>query len=241
MSNATQLAPRQENLPTIEPPRPDPLAMLGQALERGMSVADLGPLMDLIERDQANKARTAFMDAMARFQAACPTVKKSRRADRYSYAPLDEILRTIRPHLDDCGLAVRFSTKTDGPMITALCTVSHRDGHSETSEFAAPIDGNMKVNETQRMGSANSYAKRYALMNALNLVASDEDDDGYTAGTVTISDKQAAQIRDHIEALEIDEPAFLSYLGVESVEDIPAAKHSAALKAIERKRRAVEK
>jgi hypothetical protein len=237
---ATELT-RQQSLPTIEPARPDPLAMLGQALERGLSIADLAPLMDLIERDQANKARAAFMAAMSRFQAHCPTIMKSRKADRYSYAPLDEVLRTIRPHLDACGLAVRFSTRTDGPVITALCTVSHVDGHAETSEFAAPIDPLMKVNETQKVGSANSYAKRYALMNALNLVASDEDDDGYGAGTVYITEAEAATIRDHIEALAIDEPKYLAVLGAASVDEIPASKYRQAMSLIERKRKAAHK
>ena len=173
----------------------DPMQMLGAALDRGMSVADLGPLMDLVERDQANKARTAFMGAMADFQAACPTIKKTKRADRYVYAPLDQVLRTIRPHLESNGLSVRFDTEMTGnSVITAICTVSHRDGHSEVSRFAAPVDSEMRVNDTQKVGSANSYARRYALMNALNLVASNEDDDGFTADMPPVTPERQAEI-----------------------------------------------
>jgi len=212
-----------------------PMDLMAAAMERGVDADQLEKLLALQERYEANQARKAFAAAMADFQAACPTIKKSRQADRYTYAPLDEILRTIRTHLDSAGLSVRFSTQTEGSVITAVCIVSHRDGHSETSQFAAPVDPNMRVNETQKMGSANSYAKRYALMNALNLVASEYDDDGQAAGTQMISDEDAATIRDHIDALEIDEPAFLKYLGVESVEDIPQSKLAAAKKAIERK------
>lgn len=229
---SAELAPRQETLPSIEPPpeaKPEPLQMLARALDRGMSVADLGPLMDLIERDQANKARSAFMEAVSRFQAKCPTIKKSRKADRYSYAPLDEILRTIRPLLDECGLAVRFSTTTSEHMITAVCHVSHRDGHVEESEFSAPVDENMKVNSTQKMGSANSYAKRYALMNALNLVASDEDDDGAGLNVERVTDEQARQLRDYIEATESDEVSFLRYFRVDCIENLPIAKYGSAI------------
>jgi hypothetical protein len=180
-----------DSLPVVN----DPMQMLGAALDRGMSVADLGPLMDLVERDQANKARVAFMAAMADFQAVCPTIKKTKRADRYVYAPLDQVLRTIRPHLESNGLSIRFDTEmTDNSIITAICTVSHRNGHSEVSHFAAPIDSEMRVNDTQKVGSANSYARRYALMNALNLVASNEDDDGFTADLPPQSEKRKAEI-----------------------------------------------
>ena len=161
----------------------NPMQMLGAALDRGLSVADLGPLMDLVERHEANQARKAFAAAMAQFQAACPTIKKTTRADRYVYAPLDEVLRTIRPHLDAAGLSIRFDTEMTGnSVITVTCTVIHRDGHSELSHFAAPVDEKMRVNDTQKVGSANSYARRYAVMNALALVASAEDDDGFGAG-----------------------------------------------------------
>lgn len=185
----------QPTLPTIEPApdyKPDPLQMLGQAIDRGISVAELGPLMDLIERDQANKARAAFSNAMADFQAHCPTILKSKRADRYNYAPLDEILRTIRPHLESAGLSVRFTTRMDESSVTAICTVAHRDGHSEQSEFSAPVDKAMKVNATQQVGSANSYAKRYALCNTLNLVGSEFDDDGVAAGKELTPDDDPA-------------------------------------------------
>ena len=233
--NAAKEITNVENLPIA---RPDPMMILQAAVERGVDADQLGKLMDLQERYQANQARIAFSSAMSDFQAHCPTILKSKKADRYSYAPLDEILRTIRPHLDTCGLSIRFSTLTTGLIITALCTISHRDGHSEQSEFAAPVDSNMKVNDTQKMGSANSYAKRYALMNALNLVASDEDDDGYRAGVEFIAKEQADLLRADIEKLKINLPKYLECIPAKSLDEIPAAKLSKALSLVERKRSA---
>jgi len=189
--STTELVAKQESVAPLRvtTSQPDPMHMLGAAIERGMSVADLGPLMDLVERDQANKARTAFMAAMADFQAHCPTIKKTSKGDRYNFAGLDEVLRTIRPHLDAAGLSIRFDTELTGDsIITAYCYVMHRDGHTQKNQFAAPIDkavskqGNALMNATQQVGSARSYAKRYALMDALNLVGSEFDDDGVSAG-----------------------------------------------------------
>ena len=186
-----------------------PMQLLQAAVANNVDAQQLEKLMDLQERYEANQARKSFSAAMADFQAHCPTIPKSRKADRYSYAPLDEILRTIRPHLDSAGLSVVFNTKAELGIITAFCTVQHRDGHSVTSEFSAPIDPAMKVNATQQVGSANSYAKRYALCNALNLVGSEFDDDGFRASTPADTDKapatdeQLAMIADYRDAEQI--------------------------------------
>ena len=219
----------------------NPMQMLGAALDRGLSVADLGPLMDLVERDQANKARTAFMAAMADFQAACPTIKKTSSADRYNFAGLDEILRTIRPHLDAAGLSIRFDTELTGDtVITAICYVMHKDGHTQSNRFSAPIDrslskaGKPMMNTLQQVGSARSYCKRYSLMDALNLVGSEFDDDGYGAATPMLTDTQVATLRDYIDTLHGDEGKFLAYMGADCLENIPAAKWPQAENVINR-------
>ena len=237
-TNPQSLAPVTQ-LPVLNP---TPMDLMQSAIEKGVDPDQLEKLMALQERWQANEARRAFSHAMADFQARCPTIMKSKKADRYTYAPLDTVLKTIRPHLGSAGLSVRFSTMmTESTVITAICTVSHRDGHSEVSEFAACVDDKMHVNETQKMGSANSYAKRYALMNALNLVASDEDDDGYSAGTPMITDKQMIELQDHMDVLGVDEAAFFKYLGIKSLDEMPASSWPKAMLAIERKQKAVKK
>jgi len=221
---ATELA-TVEQLPTT----PNPLMILEGAIARGIDADQLEKLMELQERWEANQARKAFDRAMAQFQAACPVIKKTKPVRnpngsiRYWYAPLEVVLPTIKPHMKDAGLSIRFSTDTTGSVITAICTVSHQDGHSEVSHFTAPVDEKMHVNETQKMVSANSYAKRIAVMNALNLAASNEDDDGGslspprpTAEQVAAheqekakrkpqepaTDKQLIRIQDHIDALQ---------------------------------------
>jgi hypothetical protein len=217
-----------------------PMEIMERAIERGVDADQLEKLMALQERWEANQARRAFAAALSEFQARCPTVLKTAEADRYTYAPLDEILRTIRPHMEATGLSVRFSTElTEESVITAVCILSHRDGHSETSHFAAPVDrslsrdGKPLMNVTQQMGSANTYAKRYALLNALNIVASSfEDDDGYAAGIPMLTDRQVVQLRDYIEAYELNEKKFLGFINAPSLEEIPASKWPAAETAI---------
>jgi len=214
MSNAIAKTENVTTLQTVS--RPDPLQMLGMAIERGMSVSDLAPLMDLVERDQANKARVSFMAAMAEFQATCPTIKKSSKGHNSNFAGLDEIFVTIQPHLAAAGLAVRFDSETGEGKQTAICYVSHRDGHVEQSRFTCPIDSKMAANDSQKAGSANSYAKRYALCNALNLVGSEFDDDAFSAGQQQpaiemATDEQLATIAEYRQENQIP-PNTLEWL-----------------------------
>ena len=186
---ALQAAPVQ-SMQVIDP---NPLSMLASALQQGHDVDKLGKLMDLAERHEANEARKAFATALSKFQAACPPIVNNKTATvtmsgggaySYSYADLDGIMSTIRPTMKKCGLSVRFNTaiSDDGKRIRSICYVQHRDGHVEQTEFVAPVDDQLKINDSQKMGSANSYASRYNLVNALGLTTG-EDDDGAAGDT----------------------------------------------------------
>jgi hypothetical protein len=50
-----------------------------------------------------------------------------------------------------------------------------------------------------------------------------------------ITDRQVVQLNEQIEALKIDLPKFLAFLGAASVETLPASKLNTALNAIKRK------
>jgi hypothetical protein len=209
----------QAELPTIAPaPEMTPMALMQQAVAHGVGADELGKLMALQERWEASKAQKAFSAALAGFQAVVPTITKNKTADRYQYATFDHIMRTIKPYMETAGLALRFTTELTGEsIITATCTVTHRDGHSETSAFAAPVDAQMRVNSTQKMGSANSYAKRYCLVNALNLSVGEQDDDGASASELE-SDrpKEAppAEVKKKLPPQELANAAQLSEIKV---------------------------
>ncbi len=173
---------------------PDPLTMLANALDRGHDVEKLERLFDLAERYEQKQARAAFAAALSQFQAACPPIVESKLATvtmqsggayTYSYADLDIIMRTIRPLLGECGLSVRYDAEVsdDGRRIRSTCYVMHASGHQETTTFVVPVDEAMKVNDSQKMGSANSYACRYNVVNALGLTTGEDDDGGSLYGS----------------------------------------------------------
>lgn len=214
---------------------PSPLMIISKAAESGANIDVMEKMFDLYERDQDRKSRTEFQVAMSRFQGMVPAIHKSKKADRYSYAPLEMVLKKIRQSLLECGLSVRFDTKQSADYLTAFCTVSHIGGYSETSEFGLPIDkeNKTKLNVAQLQGSANSYARRYALANALNLVFTDEDDDGQAAAATYINEEQAANIQALLEEVGADKPLFLKWTKSNSIEEISESKYATCIKRLE--------
>ena len=158
----------------------NPLSIIRQvASDPNCDVEKLERLMALQERWEANEARRAFGEALAKFQSKVPIIQKNRTAQgakmSFNYAGLDDIMVAIRPLLAECGLSISFSSdQTSEGNLHITVTLQHGT-HCENREFTCPIPTEMRVNQTQKMGAALSYARRYALCGALNIIVSDED------------------------------------------------------------------
>jgi hypothetical protein len=128
-------------------------------------------------------------DALCKAQSAFPTVtkgktaevvgenKKSGQAVRYSYAYADlaDIIEAIRPALAANGLSyVQPIVQSNGDL-RLVTRLLHTSG--QWIESVYPLES---YDKPQEMGSAITYARRYALT-ALIGVAAEEDDDGATA------------------------------------------------------------
>lgn len=236
MSQQTLIAEREPDIATPAVVEITPLTLLQSCIANGQ---DPDKMLGIIERMAANEAADRYGEAFAKFQSLCPQIHKSRSIDLGggkgpTYASLDDILRVVKPILAECGLGVSFSaTITDDGKMQCKCFV--RCGrHVEESEITLPAPSQMRVNDTQKMGAALSYAKRYALCAALNIVVTDEDTDA--AGVCeTITEEQAVTLREWIGNVSADEGKFLAWLGVKSLAEIPRNKFDDALKALQSK------
>lgn len=165
-------------------------SLLAKAVDSKAAVDVLERLMAMRRELQAEQARAAFDKAMADFQAECPVIVKSeevRERDnpnkiRYKYAPLDIIVAQVKGLLQKHGLSHSENAKVETDYVTAVCTIKHAKGHSETSEFRVPIDPKAYMNAAQKFASALTFAKRYAFCNALGILTGDADDDARTSG-----------------------------------------------------------
>jgi hypothetical protein len=121
-----------------------------------------------------------LLGAILAVQGEAPTLAKDATNPHFKskYTPLDTIVETIGPILYRHKLVWMTLPGRDERGEPAL---AYRLAHAPTGEV---LEGSMPLllskNDAQGMGSAITYARRYALCAVLNLVA-DDDDDGARA------------------------------------------------------------
>lgn len=161
----------------------DAQALIAQGIEKGLSIDGMERLLTMRRELREEAAREAYFAALSNFQAACPTIPKTKivlgkdRKERYRYASIDAIVGAVRDALRDHGFSYTVETVQTPGDVTAVVKVHHRDGHREESRFTAPIDTTSYMSAPQQVAAALTYAKRYALCDALGIVTGDEDID----------------------------------------------------------------
>jgi len=164
--------------------------------------------------------------ALNAFQKGMRSIKEESENPFFKskYADLAEVLNTVRPVLAANGLSVIQSPSFDGAICHVTTTIAHSGGgyiFGTMSCVPAKMDG-------QGVGASTTYLRRYSLAAVCGVAQ--EDDDGQSAAHnksavyPLISSGEAARIRENIEALAIDEPAFLKHYGVTSVAQLTTDK-----------------
>jgi hypothetical protein len=130
---------------------------------------------------------TKLAAALAKFQIDVENPKNIACNPQYNskYAPLDEVISTVRPILGKYGLSFTQSTGTIENRIALKTMLIHESG--EWLESEALILSAYQYNEygqkelsAQGAGSAITYARRYSLSAMLG-IASENDNDGIEA------------------------------------------------------------
>lgn len=221
--------------------------LLHHATNEKVSPEALERYFALYEKDRDYRSMQEFNGAMAEFQATCPPVRKTSTADivtksgsryKYEYAELDEIARTVRPHLQRHGLSYSWDSSEKEGQLVCVCTVRHANGHFITATFRCPYDSAANMSGAQKSAAALTYARRQSLIQALGLTTCDPDIDGEDNNPEKITDHEAANLSAALDDVGGDKAAFLKFLGVAALSDLPKSKLAAAFQAIEQKRRA---
>lgn len=149
------------------------------ATNPAVDVDKLQRLLDMQERILNRNAEAAFNAAFADMQSEIPTVMERGKTDKATYAQLEDIVEAVRPVLRKYGFAVSHKTEwPDKAMVKVIGILTHREGHSRTSEFLTTADTSGSKNAIQGLGSAVHYGRRYTTKDLLNIVTRHEDDDG---------------------------------------------------------------
>ena len=222
-----------------------PMEMLEIAVKNDAPLEKLEKLMDLQERWEANEARKAFVVAMTRFKANAPQLFKDKhvsfvsqrtnKTTEYDHATLDQVCSVVGKALSVNGISHSWNVEQfDNAGIKVTCILTHEKGHSESVPMQTMPDDSGGKNNIQAIGSAVTYLQRYTLLAATGLATQDQDNDGANTKFV-ISDEQKQDIIDLMRSSGADGVKFLKYMGVASVDEIPASQYHKAITALEAK------
>ena len=123
----------------------------------------------------------SLLGALLKVQKELPKLKLNKEgagqvgSRSYSYLTLEDLHAEVLPLLNKHGLVWVTLPVADG----LACKLWHASD-ADRIEFLIPY-GLGDTFTPQELGSAISYARRYALMAAVGVVPHDEDDDGATA------------------------------------------------------------
>lgn len=124
----------------------------------------------------SNDKTKTLAEALVAFQAELPKVAKDRTnpAFKSKYATLESVTESVIPALNEHGFSFTVGSFVDNGLLVIDAHLLHTSGESRSLQFP--------ITETnpQKIGSAITYARRYALT-ALTGVVADEDDDGNAA------------------------------------------------------------
>jgi ERF superfamily len=224
-----------------------PMQMLEAAVARGTDIEQLTKLMDLQDRWEKNEARKAFVTAMTQFKANPPEILKSKHVSfetskgttEYKHATLADVCEAAIRGLALVGISHRWDVRQEGDRITVTCVLTHEQGHSESVPLTASADSSGGKNAIQAVASAVTYLQRYTLLSATGLASKDmqEDDGRATSRVEVITASQVADLEALITEVGANRAAYLNYCKVERIEDLPASKFNAAVKALEARRK----
>lgn len=176
-----QALQRLDSLPPAKQER-EPQDLLALAVQKGADVATIERLMVVRTQLKQERSKEAYFAALAGFQAECPVIKKKRRVvipggANYAYAPLEQIVPQVQPLLDKYGFSHQEDSDITEGWVTAIVTITHREGHSETKRFKVPSETKAGMSPQQKYGAAMTFATRYAFCAALGIRTGDQDTD----------------------------------------------------------------
>lgn len=205
----------------IEQPATNPLMLLQQAVDRGMSPEQLKALVDLHEQWRAARAREAFNAAMTavQIQMPCAVRDAENKQTNSRYIRLETLSTLAKPIYTAHGFALSFS-EADSPQPgwkRIVCHITHIQGHGEQRFIDLPVDGIGPkgnpiggMNAVQGAISTGSYGQRVLTCRIFNITVADTDLDGDAPNPPADSNAPKAQPRGKREAVSKSQFAHIT-------------------------------
>ena len=172
--------------------------------------------------------------ALPALMAEMENAKNTKSGYGYNYAPLNEILETVRPILAIHRFSVVQMVGHDEGLVTVRTMLIHESGESLESTMALPPAEVKGSNEVPQMGARITYARRYMLTSLLG-IAGEEDTDGVAPAKREAKkrESQPAKVEDLTDRLKTAEKMTYALLDKGKFTDDEKANWIAELEAIE--------
>lgn len=159
-------------------------AVIQSAIANKTSVDVMERLLAMRTQLKQERAKEAYNESMAAFQAECPTIVKTKevytngRQLAYKYAPIESIVSQVKDLLQKHGFSYSTGMELLEGGVKVKLRVTHSEGHSEEFNMEVPFGTKTSVmSQTQVAAAATTFAKRYAFCNAFGILTGDEDTD----------------------------------------------------------------
>jgi hypothetical protein len=115
--------------------------------------------------------------ALSKFQGEVLNPTKGKKGYNYMYADLASVLEVTRPILAKNELSViqMPCTNTETGQVEVETILTHSSGQFFINKLVIPIPAGQKTSMAQNIGSAISYARRYAYASMLGIAQDDND------------------------------------------------------------------
>ena len=151
--------------------------------------------------------------ALATFQAAQTGLELDKTGNRSQYASVGSVMTKVKEAAQHGLSFSQLVDYEDGIGMHLKTYIMHTSGDEKIGRYPIAVDD---MTNNQKLGSAISYARRYALMAALGLAAGiqevefDDDDEGQVNGGLKDPPKKSYDL----EALETKIKTFKSLTGL---------------------------
>jgi hypothetical protein len=187
---------------------------------------------------ELNEIATALAAAQAEMKN--PALDSVNPHFKSKFANLASVRNAVVPVLAKHGLFLAQNLTNTERGIACTTIITHKSG--QQMQFG-PLEMPAMKPDAQGLGSAATYARRYAMMAALSIVG-DEDDDGNAATksngkstpVATITESQVADLDALIDEVKADRTKFLKHLKIVKLNEILAANYSTVVGMLEAKR-----
>ncbi len=170
--------------------------------------------------------------ALAKAQAQIEGARKGKTNPhlKSAYADLASVWDACREALTSNGLSIIQRSVGDDPQLVQIETILC---HESGAEVSGTITMRPVKADPQGIGSCMTYARRYSLAAMVGVAPEDDDGNAASRPSQTITDAQAATVRERLDALGSDVAKFCQWAGVSSIPEIPAGKLAAVLRKLD--------